>query len=233
MFQFAATHTDPESFIFMDNHAVMITLSRELNLNSAAFIISPYFSSWCTWLRLIYTVLHYGCAHMLHSKTNKKKRKTCLNKYESWSQCLTAHTSTKILSGKKKRKKTCLFYNSVVRLITSDPPVYCCRKWMKHAVFLFLKQKSCCSINTQRKWITTKEKQHNLATGQILSTASSIILFPCAPSSKFRGWTLVKQYQVAADFCWWLFIPHYVFLTSHIDSKFPNTGVFAARSAWI
>lgn len=68
-------HADPESFIFMDNHAVMITLSRELNLNSDAFILSHYLSSWCTWLGLIYIVLHCGCARTPHSKHFRKKKK--------------------------------------------------------------------------------------------------------------------------------------------------------------
>lgn len=85
LFHLPVPHADPESFIFMDNHAVMITLSRELNLNSAAFILSHYLSSWCTWLRLIYIVLRCGCAHMLHSKQfrRRKKREMCLNKSES------------------------------------------------------------------------------------------------------------------------------------------------------
>lgn len=87
-FHLLLPHADPESFIFMDNHAVMITLSRELNLNSDAFILSHYLSSWCTWLRLIYIILHCGCAHMLHSKHFRKKEKAkekemCLNKSES------------------------------------------------------------------------------------------------------------------------------------------------------
>lgn len=72
-----------------------------------------------------------------------------------------------------------------MRLITSDPPV-CCRQHETRCFFA-PKAECSCSINTGAGWIPTKEKQNNLAVGQMGGGASSITPPACALPSEFGG----------------------------------------------
>lgn len=74
---FSVPPADQESFIFIDNHAVMITLSRELNLNSLAFILSTICLHGALGSRL--SILSYAVAAVIcctASTLVKKKKKT-------------------------------------------------------------------------------------------------------------------------------------------------------------
>lgn len=120
--------------------------------------------------------------------------------------------------GGGKQKRNC---DSVVRLITSDPPV-CCRQHETRCFFA-PKAECCCSINTRGR-MDNKKRNTTQPCRRSDGWRSLIHHSACLRTAvRVQGWGWVGGgvggfAEQTAEVRWWLFKLHDVFRTSHVHA---------------